>query len=236
MTAGKWIHRGILILMILLNMWVIVGFSTQTGPESVQISRPMAERVHDWLATIGPIRLPSFLQKPTPEPPKEEPTAPPMKEPTTPPIEEPTTPPVEEPTTPPVEEPTTPPVEEPSLQEPTNPERTEEEMQAISQIQHKLRKLAHMFEFGLLGLLILLFSATWKDRYLPLKYLLALAFVFAFAATDELHQTMVADRAGMFHDVLIDLSGAVISCTLALPFLALGLHKHLRKQKEKDTL
>lgn len=98
-----------------------------------------------------------------------------------------------------------------------------------------VRKIAHMVEFGLLGLLILLFAATWEDRELPLKYFIALAFVLFYAATDELHQLAVSDRAGLFVDVLIDLTGAVITCTAALPILLHKQKKKLAKQRIPTT-
>ena len=101
-----------------------------------------------------------------------------------------------------------------------------EQEEIVESSETLIRKLAHMTEFGLLGLLVLLFAATWEDPYLTLKYLLSLAFVFFYAATDELHQTFVPARVGCLTDVLIDLAGAIFTCTAALSFL---LHKQKRR-------
>ena len=94
-----------------------------------------------------------------------------------------------------------------------------EQARILDATETVVRKAAHMIEFGSLGLLFLLLLATWEDGYLFLKYLLSLAFVLFYAATDELHQTMVAARAGQLQDVLIDLGGALLLCTAALPYL-----------------
>lgn len=109
-----------------------------------------------------------------------------------------------------------------------------EQTQILEHTEHLLRKLAHMTEFGCLGLLFFLLTATWEDGYTSLKYLLALSFVFFYAATDELHQTMVASRAGVFSDVLIDLSGAILTCTAALPFLLQKQKRDSRSRSRKD--
>src|SRR5215213_7726127 len=63
-----------------------------------------------------------------------------------------------------------------------------------------LRKAAHMTEFGLLWFL------WWRalgygNRLVPL------VIAVAYAVTDEIHQTFVADRHGSPVDVLIDAAG-----------------------------
>ncbi|CAA9470726.1 MAG: hypothetical protein AVDCRST_MAG38-1279 [uncultured Solirubrobacteraceae bacterium] len=63
-----------------------------------------------------------------------------------------------------------------------------------------LRKLAHMIEFGLLWLLW--WRALGYGSPLP-----AIAIALAYAASDELHQTFVPDRAGSPVDWAIDAAG-----------------------------
>ena len=90
-----------------------------------------------------------------------------------------------------------------------------EQEQIVQKINLPLRKIAHMTEFGSLGALILLFLLTWKGSLLP-RYLLALVSTFLYACTDELHQMLSDNRGPQFRDVLIDLSGALIACTVIL--------------------
>jgi hypothetical protein len=63
-----------------------------------------------------------------------------------------------------------------------------------------LRKLAHMVEFGLLW--FLWWRALGYGSPLP-----SVAITLAYAATDELHQTLVPDRAGSPFDWAIDAAG-----------------------------
>jgi VanZ family protein len=64
-----------------------------------------------------------------------------------------------------------------------------------------LRKLAHLGEYALLGLLL----ARWVRR--PGA---ALALAAAYAVTDEVHQTFVEGRHGAPLDVGIDTLGALV--------------------------
>ena len=72
-----------------------------------------------------------------------------------------------------------------------------------------LRKGAHMTEFGILALLWLgtLRSGFRKAAW---HYYAALAAASVYAATDEIHQLFVSDRAGRASDWLIDSTGAVV--------------------------
>ena len=92
---------------------------------------------------------------------------------------------------------------------------TSEQDQIVQKINLPLRKIAHMTEFGSLGALILCLLLTWRGA-LSVRYLLSLTATFLYACTDELHQLLTADRGPQFKDVLIDLSGAVITCTVIL--------------------
>lgn len=68
-----------------------------------------------------------------------------------------------------------------------------------------VRKGAHFTEYA-----ILYFLACNYLRYYfksTKAYLMALAFVFLYACTDEFHQLFVEGRAGRFVDVLIDTIG-----------------------------
>ena len=95
-------------------------------------------------------------------------------------------------------------------------EKPQEEQKAIvNQLQFPVRKAAHMTEYASLGLFVFLFLLTWK-KGLPIQYGCSVLFAFLYACTDEIHQKFSAQRSPEFTDVLIDTSGALISCTLVL--------------------
>lgn len=70
-----------------------------------------------------------------------------------------------------------------------------------------LRKLAHMFVFGVLALLIL--NATRTKRVVG-PFILTVVY----AISDEIHQNFVPTRQGAVSDVLIDAIGATIGLAL----------------------
>ena len=90
---------------------------------------------------------------------------------------------------------------------------------------YPIRKLAHMTEFGILALLLYWAFGYYnlplsgkRGMHLNTRYLCALVVAVLYAATDEFHQLFVPDRAGLFSDVLVDASGAVLAllCVFAI--------------------
>ncbi|WP_060535621.1 VanZ family protein [Paenibacillus bovis] len=72
-----------------------------------------------------------------------------------------------------------------------------------------IRKAGHVSEFALLTfLLIRVFSLLTDARYAPLLW--AGLVAYAYAMTDEWHQTWIAGRTGHFSDTLIDAIGIVL--------------------------
>jgi VanZ family protein len=81
----------------------------------------------------------------------------------------------------------------------------------IEEFHHLFRKCGHLSEYAILALLV------WRAIRRPQKSLprpwrwdeagLALAVVFCYAASDELHQAFVPTRTALVSDVLIDTSG-----------------------------
>ncbi len=107
----------------------------------------------------------------------------------------------------------------------------------IERIHPPMRKLAHMAEFGSLGALTYLFLLTWRGGLVK-KYGASLAFTLLYAATDEWHQSLTAARGPRVTDVLIDLSGAAITCTAILAvviFLILKKNGVLHPPMKKTT-
>lgn len=76
-----------------------------------------------------------------------------------------------------------------------------------------LRKLAHMFMFGVLATLL------WQAlRQHGVRFAAALmlggVLALAYAASDEYHQSFVPGRSGTIHDVGFDLAGILIAAAL----------------------
>jgi VanZ family protein len=84
-----------------------------------------------------------------------------------------------------------------------------EKLNLIEQLDHPIRKAAHMTEYAVFALLLfnLLCSLGVKGRK---RFAIALLLVFCYAATDEFHQLFVEGRSGQFTDVLIDTAGGLI--------------------------
>ena len=100
-----------------------------------------------------------------------------------------------------------------------------EQERIVSRIHLPVRKLAHMAEFGSLGALIFLLLVTYRGSILN-KWLSSLAATLLYACTDELHQLLSDGRGAQIRDVLIDFSGALITCTILLiPILWLKQRK-----------
>ena len=87
-----------------------------------------------------------------------------------------------------------------------------------------IRKAAHMTEFGVLALLWL---GTLRASGIP-RYVFPASFAASslYAATDEIHQLFVSDRAGQFTDWLIDSSGALIFLLFAWGISLLSARNH----------
>lgn len=79
----------------------------------------------------------------------------------------------------------------------------------IVKIHYPVRKLAHMTEFGILGLLYsaILFTYNFVKGK---NYVIAVLLTFIYAITDECHQLFVGGRGASIVDVAIDTLGALI--------------------------
>lgn len=88
----------------------------------------------------------------------------------------------------------------------------------VEAIHHVFRKCCHLTEYAILAWLV------WRAIRKPVKndprpWLwpeagLALAFVFMYAASDELHQVFVPTRTAHVTDVLIDTTGGAAALLL----------------------
>jgi VanZ family protein len=85
----------------------------------------------------------------------------------------------------------------------------------VDQWHHYFRKCGHLSEYAILALLV------WRAIHRPAKGEtrswkwdeagLALAIVFAYAASDEFHQIFVPTRTPLISDVMIDTTGGALA-------------------------
>ena len=86
--------------------------------------------------------------------------------------------------------------------------------EAIEKVRWFVRKGAHLGEFGLMGWLA--WRALWKptrNDQRPWSWKIAgaaLALVFLYAVTDEVHQRFVPNRTGSAKDVCLDTVGGAL--------------------------
>lgn len=107
---------------------------------------------------------------------------------------------------------------------------TEETMEKYARnMDHPVRKAAHMTEYAILGLLSFFCLAGYLERERR-TYLFALGIAICYAASDEIHQLFVPGRAGRFGDVCIDTAGAALGL-IFLFFLLKMIGKHCEKKK-----
>lgn len=110
----------------------------------------------------------------------------------------------------------------------------QEQEEIVGTLHPSVRTLAHMAEFGLLGVLIMLLLRTFSIRPLFCE-LFALPAVALVASADELYQHLSdAGRAGELKDVGLDTLGALIGCTLLLGIFLLG--RFLRAKKLRSPM
>ncbi len=89
-----------------------------------------------------------------------------------------------------------------------------------------VRKVAHFTEFALLGISVRLLFYLLLRRHPSLWAWIAGTL---YACTDELHQTLVGDRAGMWQDVCIDSAGVLFGVLAALLLLYFRKKRNGRK-------
>lgn len=88
--------------------------------------------------------------------------------------------------------------------------KTEEMLvERAEEMQVLIRKGAHMAEYAVLTILVLLHIGGYDQKPKRMR-LWGWLFATAYAATDEIHQLFVPGRAGMFTDVCIDSVGSLI--------------------------
>ncbi len=88
----------------------------------------------------------------------------------------------------------------------------------VEALHHWFRKCGHLSEYAVLSLLLWRAIHGSQQQRRQAWYWdeagLALAMVFLYAATDELHQVFVPTRTALVSDVLIDTTGGGVALLL----------------------
>lgn len=87
--------------------------------------------------------------------------------------------------------------------------------------EHILRKGAHMTEYAVLGVLLMLCMCQYlPERKRKFRLPLALITGILYAGSDEFHQTFVPGRSGELKDVMLDSVGVLAGAVLISVILA----------------
>src|ERR1700693_494148 len=100
----------------------------------------------------------------------------------------------------------------------------------LNAIQTITRKLGHVTEYAILAALMwraLRGGMVWKSKTSILFAIVWIACA-VFAASDEFHQSFVPSRTSSFHDVMIDICGALIGLSICI---ALGTRKAVKETR-----
>ncbi|MBB6693242.1 VanZ family protein [Cohnella xylanilytica] len=95
-----------------------------------------------------------------------------------------------------------------------------------------IRKCAHLFEYGMLGILCYLLLFLIKKRVW--RFGAALVLVATAALADEWNQSYVAERTSAIQDVGVDLAGAIVAISLFLLVKRLVWGKMDRRMSNKQ--
>ena len=103
---------------------------------------------------------------------------------------------------------------------------------SASSIEFYVRKAAHMTEYCLLAICVSLPLYVYGLRGFALTFLAGILCV-AFAASDEFHQTTVANRGPSLKDVGIDSIGVLFGITFVRLFCWIALGGNTKKRKRR---
>jgi VanZ family protein len=81
-------------------------------------------------------------------------------------------------------------------------------------INHYVRKLGHLTEYGILAVVLHRAIAHGRARWTIRVVIVVLGVVLLYAASDEFHQSFVATRTPSVWDVLLDTTGAALVLAL----------------------
>lgn len=83
--------------------------------------------------------------------------------------------------------------------------------QLANELEYVLRKSAHVLEYAVLYILVFStiagFTKQENEKQRAFTFLVSLLLCFAFAVTDEIHQSFVAMRSARIFDIIFDTFG-----------------------------
>ena len=89
-----------------------------------------------------------------------------------------------------------------------------------------IRKMAHFFEYALLGMMILLLCRSYGYNW----WLLPVMIGTLYAASDEIHQLFIPNRFGTVTDVLLDTIGLICGVRFLLYIINHRRNQHVHDQ------
>ena len=101
----------------------------------------------------------------------------------------------------------------------------------IENMQFFIRKLAHFSIYAFLGVFAIIFINTYNIK-LMYKILICCIFGFIYAILDELHQSFIPGRYGVYSDVLIDTLGVIFGILIVL-MIKYIIKRRKKKQEEQ---
>ena len=104
-----------------------------------------------------------------------------------------------------------------------------ESLEALQNTEKALRKAAHMFEYGVLAMLVWAVMFGFRDLPRRYAYIMPVLAVICVGSIDEKNQTTVTGRTGSWVDVCVDAAGALIAV-----FIAYRLTKMYRDLKRRQ--
>lgn len=105
-----------------------------------------------------------------------------------------------------------------------------EKYNLVDSLQNVVRNMAHICEYGILGILVRLAFIPYK---LNRKIIIASLLCLAYSISDEIHQFFVEGRAYQFSDVLCDTLGAVLGILAISLICTICLKKRTKNAKIK---
>ncbi len=99
-----------------------------------------------------------------------------------------------------------------------------------------VRKGAHMAEYAILAVLLMLALTSWGVTRIAVRAGIAVPIAALYAASDEYHQLSVSGRSGQWRDVGIDLCGVIIGAGLTAFIMFLVRRKRAKTRNASENV
>lgn len=98
----------------------------------------------------------------------------------------------------------------------------------VAKMNYPIRKLAHLTEYTILGILLCIAVIAFMEKPKPFSFMIPWTIGTLYAVTDEVHQLFVSGRDGKITDVLLDSIGVLLG-TMIVHGIALLIFKRHEK-------